>query len=71
MANRGLPHLSGGIAARERDAWASPCVLHKRKGVERPAAGVIETLSGPMPICAECIPQGERLGYTVRREPLA
>lgn len=49
---------------------ASPCVLHKRKDVERPAAGVIETLSGPMPICEKCIPQAIRLGYPVRREPL-
>jgi hypothetical protein len=70
MANRGLPRLSGGIAARERDAWNSPCRVHAGRGEDRPAAAVIETTAGPQPICEECIPQAKRLGHTVRREPL-
>lgn len=68
--SRGLPRLTGGIAARERAAWQRPCVVHQQRGEERPAAAVTETIDGPQPICAECIPQAERLGYTVRREPL-
>lgn len=68
--NRGLPRLSGGILARERDAWQRPCSIHKRKGEDRPAAAVIDTLHGPSPICEACIPQAEQIGYTVRREPL-
>ena len=71
MANRGLPKLSGALAARERAAWAAPCVVHLRRGERRSAAAVIETLDGPKPICEECIPQAERLGHVVRREPLA
>ncbi len=71
MTNSGLPRLTGGIAARERAAWQSPCVVHKRRGEDRPAAAVIETLGGPLPICADCIPQAERLGHSVRTEPLA
>ncbi len=71
MGNAGLPRLTGGIAARERAAWAAPCRVHaNRAGEERPAAAVVETLNGPVPICADCIPQAERLGHTVRREQL-
>jgi hypothetical protein len=71
VGNAGLPRLSGGIAARERAAWASPCRVHARRGEERETVAVVETLSGPVPICADCIPQAEGLGHTVRREPLA
>ena len=69
--SRGLPRLSGGIMARERAAWKRPCVVHQRRGETRPAAAVIETVNGPLPICADCIPQAEQLGHTVRREPLS
>ncbi len=71
MGNAGLPRMSGGIAARERAAWEAPCRVHANRGEDRPAAAVIETLNGPVPICVDCIPQAEKLGHTVRREPLA
>lgn len=71
MTNRGLPRLTGGIAARERAAWQRPCVVHERRGESRAAAAVVETTGGPQPICGECIPQAEHLGYTVRRELLS
>jgi hypothetical protein len=32
---------------------------------------VVETVNGPQPVCADCIPQAERLGHAVRREPLS
>jgi hypothetical protein len=71
VGNAGLPRLSGGIAARERAAWAAPCRVHANRGEQRETAAVVETLNGPVPICADCIPQAEALGHTVRREPLA
>jgi hypothetical protein len=64
MTNRGLPKLAGGIAKRKRKAWERPCRL---PGCGRPAAGIIETLRGPQPICEARIPGAERLGYKVRR----
>lgn len=70
MAKRGLPRLSGGILARERAAWAAPCLLHQKHGVERLTVGVIDSLNGPKPVCEECAERGERLGYTIRRTPL-
>lgn len=70
MGNSGLPRLSGGVAARERAAWAAPCRVHERRGQTRKAAAVVETLAGPIPICADCIPRAEQLGHTVRRERL-
>jgi hypothetical protein len=70
VANAGLPRLTGGIAARERAAWASPCRVHANRGEQHEAAAVVETAGGPVPICAGCIPQAEALGHTVRREPL-
>lgn len=70
MANRGLPRMAGGIMARERAAWQRPCVVHENRGEHRPAAAVVDTTAGPQPICEACIPVGERLGYTIRREPL-
>ncbi len=70
--NQGLPRLAGGIMARERAAWASPCRVHVIRGdSSRPAAAVIDSLSGPVPICAECIPGAEERKYTIRREPLS
>lgn len=63
--NRGLPKLAGGIAKREREAWQKPCAM---RGCNRPAAGVIETLSGPRPICAEHTPGARQLGYVVRTD---
>lgn len=71
MGNAGLPRLGGGIARREREAWVRPCVVHAKRGEDRPAAAVIETVNGPQPICSDCIPQAERLDYPVRREPLS
>lgn len=71
MGNAGLPRLSGGIAARERAAWAAPCRVHERRGERRETAAVVETANGPVSICEDCIPQAETLGHTVRRDPLA
>ena len=65
MPNRGLPKLQGGIAKAWRDAFEGICPL---SGCGKPAAGVIETLSGPKPICAEHIPGAEQHGYTVHRK---
>ncbi len=71
MSN-GLPRLGGGIMARERAAWASPCRIHANRGDNtRPAAAVIDALHGPVPICEECIPGAEQREYTIRREPLS
>jgi hypothetical protein len=71
MANRGLPRLGGGIMARERAAWASPCRIHANRGdTTRPAAAVIDSPNGPVPICEECISGAEQRKYTIRREPL-
>ncbi len=63
----GLRKVSGGIAKREREAWLDGCLL---KSCDRPAAGVIESLSGPKGICAEHIPAAETRGYSVRTEAL-
>lgn len=72
MTNRGLPKLGGAITARERAAWAAPCRIHANRGDNtRPAAAVIETLNGPVPICEECIPGAVQRHYTIRREPLS
>lgn len=72
MANRGLRKLSGGIMARERAAWAAPCRIHAGRGDNtRPAAAVIDSLHGPVPICEECIPGAEQRHHSIRREPLS
>ena len=64
MGNSGLPRLSGGIAKAWREVWNRPCRL---KGCDAPAAGAIETLGGPAPICADHIPGAEAHGYVVHR----
>lgn len=70
--NRGLPRLGGGIMARELAAWESPCRIHANRGdASRPAAAVIDSLNGPVPICEECIPGAEQRDYTIRRERLS
>jgi hypothetical protein len=64
MANPGLPKLQGGLIKREREAWQRSCKL---KGCEGSAAGLIDTLAGPQPICEAHIPRAKQLGYVVRR----
>ena len=56
--NRGLPKLQGGIAKAWLDAFERFC---RMPGCGKPAAGMIETLSGPKPICAMHIPGAERV----------
>jgi hypothetical protein len=63
-----LRRLSGGIMARERAAWAAPCPISE---CGQPAAGIIDSLSGPVPVCADHIPGAEERGYTVRRGALS
>jgi hypothetical protein len=45
---------SPAVSRRSRSSWT--------------AAGIIETLSDPKPICVEHIPGAERYGYTVHRK---
>jgi hypothetical protein len=66
VPNRGLPRLSGGIAARERAAWDGPCSLPSCTTGE-PVAGVIEALSGPVGFCGPCCDRAEQLGHHIRR----
>jgi hypothetical protein len=63
-----LRRIGGGIMARERAAWAGPCPIGD---CGKPAAAVIDTLSGPVPICADHISGAEDRGYPVRRDPLS
>jgi hypothetical protein len=65
MPNRGLPRLNGGIAKAWREVWSQPCRL---TNCNNPCAGVIESLSGPMPICEKHIPAAEIHGYRVQRQ---
>jgi hypothetical protein len=69
VANRGLPRLSGGIAARERAAWNEPCSLPSCTTGD-PVAGVIEALQGPVGFCGSCCDRAEAKGHRIRREPL-
>lgn len=58
--NSGLPRLEGGLRKREREAWDRPCPL-----CGRPAAALVETLTGPMPVCAVHVDRAKELGYRV------
>lgn len=62
-----LHRLGGGVVRRERAAWAGPCRVG---GCGEPVTAVIETVAGPRGICEGHVPQAERLGYPLRREPL-
>jgi hypothetical protein len=64
VSNAGLPRLSGGIAKAWREVWDRPCRIGSCR---KPAAGVIETIGGPAPICATHIPGAEARGYVVHR----
>jgi hypothetical protein len=69
MSNGNLHKLSGGIVAREREAWSSGCSLPSCRP-PAPVVGVIETLSGPRGVCAAHASNAEAHGHKVRREPL-
>ncbi len=62
----GMHKATGGMRARWRQAWYGlPTMVCGLERCGEPAAGLIETLSGPRPVCAIHIPQAERLGYSV------
>lgn len=59
-----LRKITGGLSKRERAAWARPCRMTHRATVG-PTVAIIETLSGPEPVCADHVAVAEYHGYRV------